>query len=158
MKKSLLSFCLLCSFILAKSQTEKWQVLFDGKTLSGWKQGAGNAPYTVENGCIVGTTIVNSPNSFLITEKTYGDFVLELEARVDDTSSNTGIQIRSHINNTGRVYGYQCEIDPSSRKWTGGIYDEGRRDWLYPMQLNPKAQNAFVQGKFNKIKNRMHWP
>jgi hypothetical protein len=29
---------------------------------------------------------------------------------------------------------------PKRRKWTGGIYDEGRRDWLYPMELNAKAQ------------------
>ena len=58
-----------------------------------------------------------------------------------------GIQTRSHFNpeafnGEGRVYGRQCEVDPTPRRWTGGIYDEGRRDWLYPMQLNAAAQNA----------------
>ena len=39
-------------------------------------------------------------------------------------------------------YGYQIEEDPSSREWSGGIYEEGRRGWLYPVTLNPSAQNA----------------
>ena len=49
------------------------------------------------------------------------------------------------------MYGYQYELDPSSRRWTGGIYDEGRRDWLYPLSLNPKAQSAFQLKEFNKV-------
>jgi hypothetical protein len=64
------------------------------------------------------------------------------------------LQTRSHFNPTaydgeGRVYGRQCEIDPTPRRWTGGIYDEGRREWLYPMQLNPAAQQAYKKGSYN---------
>jgi hypothetical protein len=134
-----------------------WTSLFDGKTLDGWKPMTGSAKYTVEDGTIVGATVAGSPNSFLVTEKEYGDFVLELEVKVDDSTSNSGIQFRSHYNpqgnnGKGRVYGYQFELDPSPRKWTGGIYDEGRRDWLYPLSLNPSAQNAFKQGEYNKVK------
>ena len=36
------------------------QSLFDGKTLNGWKRLAGTADYKVENGAIVGTTVMNS--------------------------------------------------------------------------------------------------
>ena len=108
--------------------------LFDGKTLNGWKRLVGAGEYTVENNMIVGTTVAGSPNTFLATEKEYGDFILEFDAKIDDTASNSGAQVRSHFaademnaNNKGRVYGYQVEEDPSSRAWSGGIYEEGRR-------------------------------
>lgn len=100
---------------------------------------------------------MSSSNSFLITEKEFANFVLELDAKIDDTTSNSGIQLRSHLdpagnNGQGKVYGYQYELDPSSRRWTAGIYDEGRRDWLYPLSLNQDAQNAFRLNEYNKIK------
>ena len=42
-----------------------WESLFNGNDLSGWEQVNGSAPYKVEDGAIVGTTVMNSPNSFL---------------------------------------------------------------------------------------------
>lgn len=68
---------------------------------------------------------------------------------------NSGIQFRSLSlpeYRNGRVHGYQYEIDPSPRGWTAGIYDEARRDWLYPLDLNPAAKTAFRQGKWNKVR------
>jgi len=160
MKKILI--LLAGSFIIAVpaifSQSDAgWISLFDGKTLTGWKKVAGTADYKPEHGNIVGTTVVNSGNSFLVTEKEYGDYVLEMDVKIDDTTSNSGIQIRSHVdpqghNGKGLVYGYQVEIDPSARRWSGGIYDEGRRDWLYPASLNEKSQSAFKVGKYNHLK------
>lgn len=131
--------------------------LFDGKTLKGWKRLAGAADYKVEDGAIVGTTVLNSGNSFLVTEKEYGNFILELDAKIESELSNSGVQTRSHYDpagnkGKGKVYGRQFEIDPSSRKWSGGIYDEGRRDWLYPLDLNPKAKDAFKVGEYNHIR------
>jgi hypothetical protein len=128
-----------------------WQSLFNGKDLQGWHQLNGKAKYTVENDEIVGTTVANTPNSFLCTDKEYGDFILELEYKVDSTM-NSGIQIRSESTadyRNGRVHGYQVEIDPSDRAWSGGIYDEARRGWLYPLTYNPSAQKAFKQGDWN---------
>jgi hypothetical protein len=142
----------------AAAQTKQgYTNLFNGKNLNGWKILAGNAEYKVENGGITGTAVLNSGNTFLVTEKEYGDYVLELDAKTEDTLTNSGIQLRSHYNAAGHegkglVFGRQCEIDPSERRWTGGIYDEGRRDWLYPMELNAKAQNAWKNGRFNHIK------
>jgi hypothetical protein len=156
MKTTLIIFLFISTTVF--SQTDKdWQTLFDGKSLKGWKQLAGTAEYKVENGAIVGITVPNSPNSFLVTEKEYGDFVLELEVKIEDTTSNSGIQFRSHYdakgnNGKGKVYGYQYELDPSSRRWTGGIYDEGRRDWIYPLMLNPPAQNYFKLNEYNKVR------
>jgi cation diffusion facilitator CzcD-associated flavoprotein CzcO len=76
----------------------KWTSLFNGKDLSGWHQAVGEAEYAVEKGCITGTTHVSGgPNSFLVTDATYGDFILEFEFLVDD-ALNSGVQLRSHSN------------------------------------------------------------
>ncbi|HVE60784.1 MAG TPA: DUF1080 domain-containing protein, partial [Chitinophagaceae bacterium] len=110
--------------------------------------------YNVQNGEIVGITVLDEPNSFLATEKDYGDFILELEFKVDSTI-NSGIQFRSLSKpdfKNGRVHGYQFEIDPSWRGWTGSIYDEARRDWLYPLDLNASAKKAFRKGAWNKCR------
>ncbi len=128
-----------------------WDDLFDGKTLSGWEQKGGQAIYEVKDGAIVGKTVSNTPNSFLVTTKRYADFILELDVKVHP-SMNSGIQIRSNSfehYQKGRVHGYQVEIDPSDRAWSGGIYDEGRRGWLYDLSANPDAQGAFRPNDWN---------
>jgi hypothetical protein len=125
--------------------------LFDGKTLDGWKKVGGMATYRVEDGMIVGEVGPGS-NTFLRTEKTYGDFILKLDAKLD-VPGNSGIQFRSHqrAEEGGRVFGYQCEIDPSDRAWTAGIYDEGRRGWLYDLKDHPEAQKAFQKDDWNRF-------
>jgi hypothetical protein len=150
---------LLIVILAVPSQTNAQSTLslFDGKTLKGWKRVAGTANYKVENGAIVGTTVLNSGNTFLVTEKQYGNFILEMDTKIESPLSNSGVQTRSHYNPAGHegkglVYGRQFEIDPSDRKWSGGIYDEGRRDWLYPVDLNAKAKDAFKVGVYNHIR------
>ncbi len=147
----LVVLCLSEPILAGKPQ---WISLFDGKTLKGWNQKNGKAVYSVENGCIVGKTVANTPNSFLCTNEEYGDFILELELQVDD-KMNSGIQFRSLSlpgYQNGRVHGYQMEVDPSPRAWSGGIYDEGRRDWLYIPEINPAAKQAFRHGQWNKYR------
>jgi len=132
-------------------KSDGWIDLFNGKDLTGWKQLNGKAIYKVENGEIIGTTVSKEPNSFLATEDDYGDFVLELELFLNN-DMNSGIQFRSLSSDDyqkGRVHGYQMEVDPSERSWSGGIYDEGRRGWLYPLELNPKAKAAFKKNTWN---------
>ncbi len=145
------------SIVAQTSAKSGWQNLFNGKDLSGWKQLTGKAEFTVEDGAIIGRAMLNPRNSFLCTEKEYGDFILEIDVWLEDEGGNSGIQTRSHfdpngLNGDGKVYGRQLEIDPTIRRWTGGIYDEGRRDWLYPLQLNAKAQNAYKKGEYNHFR------
>ena len=159
---------LLLSFTasLGYSADDGFVALFDGKTLDGWEQHSGKAPYKVENGAIVGTTMANTDNSFLCTKKKYGDFILELEFKVDP-KMNSGVQFRSEyyekettVEISGkprkfpadRVFGYQYEIDPSARAFTGGIYDEARRGWLFDLKNNEAARKAFKQNEWNKIR------
>lgn len=135
-------------------ESDGWVELFNGRDLSGWQPVNGNAPYAVVEGAIQGTTVMESPNSFLATEKEYGDFILEFEVMLDD-EINSGVQFRSIADpavKSGRVHGYQFELDPSDRRWTGGIYDEAGRGWLYPLSLNPDAQSAFQPEKWNKAR------
>lgn len=125
--------------------------LFNGKDLKGWKVLGGKAHYEVKNGELVGTTVADEPNSFLATEELFGDFILTLEFKID-SGTNSGIQFRSESKpdyQNGRVHGYQMEFDPSERAWTGGIYDEARRNWLYPLEYNAAAKAAFKQTEWN---------
>ena len=157
---------MLGSIGMANAAEVGWIDLFDGKTLDGWIQRGGKANYQVEAGMIVGSTVPNTQNSFLCTKKDYADFELELEFQVDP-GLNSGIQIRSHAYDkdteveikgkkkqfpAGRVHGYQVEIDPSPRAFTGGIYDEGRRGWLNDLKDNEPARKAFEPGKWNKFR------
>ena len=158
MKRFLVTLACISMVLGMNAQQNGWTNLFDGKSLNGWKKIAGTAPYEVKNGAIVGITDPASPvNSFIVTDKEYGNFELELEVKIEDSTSNSGIQLRSHFdpkgnNGHGKVFGYQYELDPSSRRWTGGLYDEGRRDWLYPLSLNPAAQKAYKPFVFNKVR------
>ena len=96
----------------------------------------------------------DQPNSFLSPPGEYGDFILEYEFKVDPRM-NSGVQIRSLSTpdfKDGRVHGYQVEIDPSERAWTAGVYDEARRGWLYSLENNPKAQQAFKQNDWNHVR------
>lgn len=135
----------------APKEEVPWTKLFNGTDLTGWSQLGGRADYTVRDGAVVGATVHDTPNSFLVTDRIYDDFILELDYRVDP-SMNSGIQVRSnsfpHYQN-GRVHGYQIEIDPSERAWSAGIYDEGRRGWLVDLENNPQAQAAFKQNQWN---------
>lgn len=145
---------LALSLLSLSTFAQKSKPLFDGKTLNGWKAVAGAAPYKVEDGMIVGTMVKDTPNSFLITEQEYGDFILEIDIKLEGETTNSGIQTRSHLkpegnHGKGLVFGRQMEIDPTARAWTGGIYDEARRLWLYPLELNPSAKPAYKKNEFN---------
>lgn len=132
---------------LSISAQDNWTPLFNGKNLDGWKVLGEDATFAVSGDTIIGTNRGRS-NTFLATERPYGDFMLELEVWADPRM-NSGIQFRSAQRPNGRVYGYQAEIDPSERAYSGGIYDEARRDWLYPLSLNPAGQKAFKVGEWN---------
>src|ERR1700748_2302920 len=100
--KNQILLCLALAFTLSAVKAQNgYQSLFDGKTLKGWKRLAGTADYKVENGQIVGTSVAGSGNTFLVTEKEFGDFVLELDAKIDNPTSNSGVQVRSHYNPAG---------------------------------------------------------
>jgi|GEM_PF-22274 len=129
-----------------------WQALFNGQNFDGWEKKNGTASYEIRDGTIVGISQLNTPNTFLCTKETYADFILEMDVKID-VGLNSGIQVRSlslpEVDN-GRVHGYQVEIDPAERAWSGGIYDEARQGWLYPLSINEKGRSAFKNGEWNR--------
>jgi regulator of RNase E activity RraA len=161
------------SFSLASGrQKDEWISLFDGKSLDGWSVHSGFAKYRVEDGVIVGSTVKGSPNTFLCTDREYGDFILEFEVLLDPRL-NSGVQIRSKIAKeemvfifagrdgkqrmrkipADRVYGYQVEIASEEIGSSGRIYDEARRAFMFTStKTNPDAGKAFKNGKWNKYR------
>jgi hypothetical protein len=183
LKLSLLTRPLVLTLLTTAALTaaraeEGWIDLFNGTNLDGWVQHGGKAGYTVEAGVLVGTSVTGTGNSFLCTAREFGDFELELEYQVD-AALNSGVQIRSEVFPEARtlkvggkdiklpadrVHGYQVEIDMDTgrnRWWSGGIYDEARRGWLFPTGGDKGAAGAaFTQegakasrpGAWNKLR------
>lgn len=156
----------------ASAGAADWIQLFDGKTLNGWSLHSGTAKYAVEKGAIVGTAVLGSANSFLCTNREFGDFILEFEV-MTAPELNSGVQFRSLINKepkeiqatdkkgkqvtrkipVDRVYGYQVEVGPVSAGNSGNVYDEARRArFLDDFKDKPKARAAFKEGKWNKYR------
>ncbi len=165
---AVLGFSLVPALSLSadKADDDGWKPLFNGNNLDGWVQRGGKAKYRVEDQQIVGSSVPNTQNSFLCTKRDYADFILELQFRVHP-KLNSGVQIRSHcfdakktieINGkkifipAGRVHGYQVEIDPLARAWSGGIYDEGRRGWLNDLKDNEAVRKAFKPNDWNTFR------
>ena len=131
----------------------QWVSLVDETSLKGWSQVNGSAPYEIANGVIRGTNVLDTPNSFLATEETYSDFVLEFESR-SEGAANSGVQFRTDLapGTWSGVVGYQLDIDPSKRRWTGGIYHEGVHVWRHTMARNPDCQAAYEHGAWNSYR------
>ncbi len=65
------------------------------------------------------------------------------------------MQIRSFVNGSGNVQGYQIEIDPSTRAWSGGLYEQrSGRNWLYNLdgEANRPAREAYLATDWNHIR------
>lgn len=155
---------------------DAWTDLFNGKDLNGWIKRGGEAAYSVEADSIVGTSKLNTDNTFLCTPRDYADFILEYEFKVDP-KLNSGVQIRSQSFPeakdfeaqgkkikipANRVHGYQIEIDPEpgkNRWWSAGIFEEAARGWLYPgaaggdaKAFSDQGRKIFKQGDWNKVR------
>lgn len=117
-----------------------------GDDLSNWINPFEWGEASLEDGVI---SLCGDQKWFLVSDTTYRDFVLEAEVRVPE-GGNSGIQFRSHYE-PNRLWGYQAEVDPSDRAWSGGLYDEGRRGWLAPLEGEERAdaRAAFRGGEWN---------
>ena len=140
----------------SKNDTPKnnWTTLFNGSNIDSWEVRNGTAEFSIEGNELVGTSKMNTPNTFLCTKKNYDNFILELELKVDEPL-NSGIQIRSNSiadYRDGVVHGYQVEVDPSPRAFSGGIYDEQRRGWIYPLCENHAGRKGFKNGQWNNYR------
>ena len=165
-------------------KNNSWKELFDGKTLKGWKvlnqdfdNPESKPDFYVKDGMIIcNTTMENKGGGYMVTEGEYDNFILELDVKIDSTL-NSGVQCRSQVWDkettttylagnaegtksqvkwrSGYVWGYQIEIDPSARAWSGGLYEPGNRGWLVTPAGNKKKQMAFNKTGWNHFKIKM---
>jgi len=147
LQRPLLSTLVICS-VSAALCAEELKPIFDGKTLAGWRA-RGGAEFEVADGVIIGKG-GNGGHGWLCTERNYGDFILELEVKIE--AGNSGIQIRSHINDKDVMVGYQIEVDRTERAWSGGLYEQGRRKWLQSLETNEPARKAFKPDDWNRYR------
>ncbi len=123
----------------------------DDGSLEGWLVIGGQATFEAVGDEVIGRRGPGE-NTFLRTDKFYGDFELRLQMRWDE-AGNSGILLRSHqAAETGRAYGYQYELDPSKRAWSGGIYDEARRGWIANLADNEEARKAIRLTDWNDVR------
>jgi len=147
---------IVSSTFQAKAQ-QGWVDLFDGKTFNGWTNPYEWGEFEVVDGAI---QLKADDKFFLVTEKEYSDFIFEAEVKLPEGKSNSGFMFRCHVE-PNKVYGYQAEVDPTARAWSGGLYDEGRRGWLNPKKPNDspsgnafreKTEGAFKRYDWNKYR------
>ena len=167
MKKILSIFASLLFFYQLSAKDNKsddLKSIFNGKNLDGWSQKNGTASYRVQNGAIFGKTNEGSPNSFLCSNKLYGDFELHFEVKLFNDELNSGVQIRSQTKELndkekvrgdkfGRVNGPQVEIEATKENGaeSGYIYGEACGGWMTPKEdLIPHKH--FVNGKWNQYR------
>ena len=140
--------------------------LFNGKDLSGWWNPYPFGEATVTNGEI---HLTANNKFFLVTEKKYSDFKVSVEIRLPEGKANSGVMFRCHVDKEAKkkVFGYQAECDGSERRWSGGLYDESRRKWIWPstegrseeqfLDHAEESQAFFKQPAIANALNRNGW-
>ncbi len=114
--------------------------LFNGTDLSGWRNPFDHGDAEVVDGEI---HLLASKKFFLVTEKTYKNFHVVVEIKLPEGPANSGVMFRCHVE-PNKVYGYQAECDGSDRRWSAGLYDEGRRGWVWPSQTG-RSEDEFLK-------------
>ncbi len=153
-QRSLPAVFLACLFITASGQKapeDGWTPLFNGKDLTGWKN-----PYDWGESKVVDGEIHLTANKkfFLITEKNYSDFVFEGEVLLPKGKANSGFMFRCNVKKN-KVFGYQAEVDGSDRRWSGGLYDEGRRGWLWPSKKGENKESSQAHFKKPQVRDAL---
>ena len=124
----------------AKLEEGGWTILFNARDLDNWMN-----PYDYGKVAIVGDEIHLEAEKkfFLCTREKFGDFMLVGEVHLPEGKANSGFMFRCHVE-PGKVYGYQAEVDGSDRCWSGGLYDEGRRKWLWPSKEGNTQEERYL--------------
>jgi hypothetical protein len=118
-------------------QREGWTLLFDGQTLKGWtprpppagRGGATEPPPTgkwaAENGELV--WVKDTGRGYLVTDKTFADFVLRLDFFADATA-NTGVNFG--VPDTGNISSntsFEVNIFDDTDQWPTGSINNVQR-------------------------------
>ncbi len=137
--------------------------LFNGTDLGGWRNPYDHGKAKVVDGEI---HLIGDKKFFLVTDKTYSDFRVSAEIQLPTGPANSGLMFRCHVE-PNKVYGYQAECDGSDRRWSAGLYDEGRRGWVWPstkgrsepefLEYEAESKAHFARPEIHNALNRDGW-
>lgn len=140
-----------------------YRPLFNGDDLEGWRNPYNHGTAKVVDGEI---HLRADKKFFLVTEGTFADFSLVADIKLPEGPANSGVMFRSHVE-PNRVYGYQAECDGSPRRWSGGLFDEGRRKWIWPsiqgrsepesLEYEKKPAEFFAKPEIQNALKRNDW-
>lgn len=137
------------------AQSGDWQVLFDGKSFTGWKASNDNEQFQIVDGVIQGTS--SNKTHFLITENEYRNFELQFEVKLHDTDLNSGVQIRTsttRVNAKGdirpSVHGPQVDLGKSPGR-SGHIFGQGNGRWFTPA-ADLERNSLMINGAWNTVR------
>jgi len=142
MKSTALVLALLFSI---SAYSQKAVSLFNGKDLEGWTIN-GTEKWYVDNGDLVAESGPDKGYGYLNTNKSYHNFVLELDFK-EEANGNSGVFIRSSIEGT-KISGWQVEVAPEGMH-TGGIYESYGRGWL--IQPDAEGEKALKPTDWNHM-------
>lgn len=131
---SFTAFLIIPSFAEKQEKKKAGESLFDGRSLAGWKS-PDMSYWSVQDGAITAIASDENPakkNQFLVWQGgEIADFVLKLKFRVDGgPKANSGVQVRSQVQEDGHAIGYQVDISQPEAPWLGALYDEHGRKML----------------------------
>lgn len=134
--------------------------LFDGRTFAGWEGDTGRT-WRIEDGALVGGSLTETVprNDFLVTTRSFGDFVLRLKFKLEGTEGfiNAGVQFRSQraTRPAHEMVGYQADI---GAKYWGALYDETRRNKVLAGPDPAEAERLVKIGDWNDYEIRAEGP
>ena len=144
-----------------------YKPLFNGTDLTGWRNPYPHGQAKVVDGEI---HLLADKKFFLVTEREYTDFRLSVEIHLPEGPANSGVMFRCHVDDDApkkHVFGYQAECDGSDRRWSGGLYDEGRRGWIWPstegrskdqfLKHAEESKQFFAEPRVRDALNRNGW-
>lgn len=121
--------------------------LFNGKDLHGW-EAYGTELWYVKDGLLYCESGPDKQYGYLATRDYYNDFDLTIEFK-QEADGNSGVFIRSFIEEGVKVNGWQVEVAPKGHG-TGGIYESYGRGWI--AQITKEQEEHLKVGDWNTMR------
>jgi hypothetical protein len=121
--------------------------LFNGTDLTGW-EAYGTELWYVQDGLLFCESGADKKYGYLATREYYDDFDLTVEFK-QEANGNSGVFIRSFIEEGVKVNGWQVEVALPGHD-TGGIYESYGRGWL--IQIPDEKESILQMGEWNTMR------
>ncbi|WP_280766601.1 DUF1080 domain-containing protein [Parabacteroides sp. PFB2-10] len=125
----------------------KERLLFNGIDLHGW-EAYGTELWYVKNGLLYCESGPDKQYGYLATRDYYDNFDLTVEFK-QEADGNSGVFIRSFIEEKVKVNGWQVEVAPKGHG-TGGIYESYGRGWI--AQITKEQEEHLKVGDWNTMR------